>query len=103
MAYPGEHLSFGPEYLIPKPFDPRLITTIAPAVAQAAMSSGIATRPIADLPAYREKLREFVYRTGVGMRAVFSAARRGRKTRIVYPDGRMSGSCARRRRFSMKA
>jgi malate dehydrogenase (oxaloacetate-decarboxylating)(NADP+) len=64
MAYPGEHLSFGPEYLIPKPFDPRLITTIAPAVAQAAMSSGIATRPIADLPAYREKLREFVYRTG---------------------------------------
>jgi len=87
MAYPGEHLSFGPEYLIPKPFDPRLITTIAPAVAQAAMSSGIATRPIADLPAYREKLREFVYRTGVGMRAVFSAARRGRKTRIVYPDG----------------
>ncbi|HPU79911.1 NADP-dependent malic enzyme [Accumulibacter sp.] len=87
MAYPGEHLSFGPEYLIPKPFDPRLITTIAPAVAQAAMSSGIATRPIADLTAYREKLREFVYRTGVGMRAVFSAARRGRKTRIVYPDG----------------
>jgi malate dehydrogenase (oxaloacetate-decarboxylating)(NADP+) len=87
MAYPGEHLSFGPEYLIPKPFDPRLITTIAPAVAQAAMSSGIATRPITDLPAYREKLREFVYRTGVGMRAVFSAAKRGRKTHIVYPDG----------------
>jgi malate dehydrogenase (oxaloacetate-decarboxylating)(NADP+) len=102
MAYPGEHLSFGPEYLIPKPFDPRLITTIAPAVAQAAMSSGIATRPIADLPAYREKLREFVYRTGVGMRAVFSAARRGRKTRIVYPDGEDERILRARRRFSMK-
>jgi malate dehydrogenase (oxaloacetate-decarboxylating)(NADP+) len=87
MAYPGEQLSFGPDYLIPKPFDPRLITTIAPAVAEAAMSSGVATRPIANLKAYREKLREFVYRTGVGMRAVFSAAKRGRRTRIVYPDG----------------
>jgi malate dehydrogenase (oxaloacetate-decarboxylating)(NADP+) len=87
MAYPGEELAFGPEYLIPKPFDPRLITTIAPAVAQAAMSSGVATRPLTDLAAYREKLRDFVYRTGVGMRAVFSAAKRGRKTRIVYPDG----------------
>jgi malate dehydrogenase (oxaloacetate-decarboxylating)(NADP+) len=87
MAYPGEELTFGPDYLIPKPFDPRLITTIAPAVAEAAMTSGIATRPIADLEAYREKLRDFVYRTGVGMRAVFSAAKRGRRTRIVYPDG----------------
>ena len=87
MAYPGEELSFGPEYLIPKPFDPRLITIIAPAVAQAAMDSGIATRPIADMAAYREKLKEFVYQTGVGMRAVFSAAKRGRRTRIVYPDG----------------
>lgn len=87
MAYPGQVLSFGPEYLIPKPFDPRLITTIAPAVAEAAMSSGVATRPIADMTAYREKLREFVYQTGVGMRAVFSAAKRGRRTRIVYPDG----------------
>ncbi|HPT49153.1 MAG TPA: NADP-dependent malic enzyme [Accumulibacter sp.] len=87
MAYPGQELSFGPEYLIPKPFDPRLITTVAPAVAEAAMSSGVATRPIADMAAYKEKLREFVYQTGVGMRAVFSAAKRGRKTRIVYPDG----------------
>ena len=87
MAYPGQELSFGPEYLIPKPFDPRLITTIAPAVAQAAMASGVATRPITNLAAYRDKLRDFVYRTGVGMRAVFSAAKRGRKTRIVYPDG----------------
>ena len=87
MAYPGQELSFGPEYLIPKPFDPRLITTIAPAVAQAAMASGVATRPITNLAAYRDKLRDFVYRTGVGMRAIFSAAKRGRKTRIVYPDG----------------
>ncbi len=87
MAYPGQDLSFGPEYLIPKPFDPRLITTIAPAVAEAAMRSGVASRPLTNLNAYREKLREFVYRAGVGMRAVFSAARRGRKTRIVYPDG----------------
>jgi malate dehydrogenase (oxaloacetate-decarboxylating)(NADP+) len=87
MAYPGEELTFGPDYLIPKPFDPRLITTIAPAVAEAAMSSGVATRPIANLKAYREKLRDFVYRTGVGMRAVFSAAKRGRRTHIVYPDG----------------
>ncbi|HMW17757.1 MAG TPA: NADP-dependent malic enzyme [Accumulibacter sp.] len=87
MAYPGQHLSFGPDYLIPKPFDPRLITTIAPAVAEAAMASGVATRPITDMVAYKEKLREFVYQTGVGMRAVFSAAKRGRRTRIVYPDG----------------
>ncbi|EXI67845.1 MAG: NADP-dependent malic enzyme [Candidatus Accumulibacter adjunctus] len=87
MAYPGEQLSFGRDYLIPKPFDPRLITTIAPAVAQAAMTTGLASRPIADFAAYREKLREFVYQTGVGMRAIFSAAKRGRKTRIVYPDG----------------
>jgi malate dehydrogenase (oxaloacetate-decarboxylating)(NADP+) len=87
MAYPGQELVFGPEYLIPKPFDPRLITIIAPAVAQAAMNSGVATRPITDMAAYREKLREFVYRTGVGMRAVFSAAKRSSETRIVYPDG----------------
>ena len=87
MAYPGQELVFGRDYLIPKPFDPRLITVIAPAVAQAAMSSGVATRPIADLDAYREKLREFVYQSGVGMRAVFSAAKRSRETRIVYCDG----------------
>ncbi|HCZ13845.1 MAG TPA: NADP-dependent malic enzyme, partial [Candidatus Accumulibacter sp.] len=74
-------------YLIPKPFDRRLITTIAPAVAEAAMRSGIATRPIADLNAYRQKLREFVYQTGFGMRAVFSAAKGVRETRIVYCDG----------------
>ena len=87
MAYAGQELAFGADYLIPKPFDPRLITTIAPAVAEAAMRSGVATRPIADLDAYREKLREFVYQTGFGMRAVFSAAKRVRETRIVYCDG----------------
>ena len=87
MAYPGQELSFGPEYLIPKPFDPRLITIIAPAVAQAAMDSGVATRPIADMAAYKEKLKEFIYQTGVGMRAVFTAAKQGPATRIVYPEG----------------
>ncbi|MBE2258625.1 MAG: NADP-dependent malic enzyme [Candidatus Accumulibacter sp.] len=87
MAYADQELAFGPDYLIPKPFDPRLITTIAPAVAEAAMRSGVATRPIADLDAYREKLRDFVYQGGVGMRAVFSAAKRVRETRIVYSDG----------------
>ncbi|MFZ2854376.1 MAG: NADP-dependent malic enzyme [Rhodocyclaceae bacterium] len=87
MAYPGQQLGFGPEYLIPKPFDPRLITIIAPAVAQAAMDSGVATRPIADMAAYKEKLKEFIYQTGVGMRAVFTAAKQGPATRIVYPDG----------------
>jgi malate dehydrogenase (oxaloacetate-decarboxylating)(NADP+) len=86
-AYPGQELSFGPEYLISKPFDPRLILIIAPAVAQAAMDSGVAKRPITDMAAYREKLKGFIYRTGVGMRSVFFAARQGKPTRIVYPDG----------------
>jgi malate dehydrogenase (oxaloacetate-decarboxylating)(NADP+) len=87
MAYPGQQLSFGAEYLIPKPFDPRLILVIAPAVAQAAMDSGVARRPISDMAAYKEKLKGFIYRTGVGMRSVFYAARSGKPTRIVYPDG----------------
>ena len=87
MAYPGQDLGFGPEYLIPKPFDPRLILVIAPAVAQAAMDSGVARRPIADMDAYRESLKGFIYRTGVGMRSVFYAAKQGKPTRIVYPDG----------------
>ena len=60
-VYGEENLSFGPEYLIPKPFDPRLITRIAPAVAQAAMDSGVAERPIADMDAYREQLSQFIY------------------------------------------
>ena len=86
-AYPGQELSFGPEYLIPKPFDPRLILVIAPAVAKAAAESGVARRPIADMPAYIEKLKGFIYRTGVGMRAVFDAARTGKPKRIVFADG----------------
>ncbi len=80
-------LTFGPEYLIPKPFDPRLIVKIAPAVAQAAIDSGVATRPITDMAAYRDKLTGFIYRTGVGMRAVFYAANQGKRKRIVYPEG----------------
>ena len=87
MAYPGHELSFGPEYLIPKPFDPRLIVKIAPAVAQAAMDSGVATRPITDFAAYRAKLSEFVYHTGVGMRAIFVAARQAVGKRIIYSEG----------------
>ena len=87
MAYPGQELAFGPEYLIPKAFDPRLILVIAPAVAQAAMDSGVAKRPITDMAAYKEKLKGFIYRTGMGMRSVFYAARTGKPTRIVYPDG----------------
>jgi malate dehydrogenase (oxaloacetate-decarboxylating)(NADP+) len=87
MAYPGQELSFGPEYLIPKPFDPRLITTIAPAVAKAAEESGVATRPITDMAAYKDKLKEFIYHTGVGMRAVFSAAKQGVPKRIIYTEG----------------
>ncbi|MBS1190856.1 MAG: NADP-dependent malic enzyme [Rhodocyclaceae bacterium] len=87
MAYPGHDLSFGPEYLIPKPFDPRLIVRIAPAVAQAAMDSGVAARPITDFNAYRAKLSEFVYHTGVGMRAIFTAARQAEGKRIIYAEG----------------
>ena len=87
MAYPGEELSFGPEYLIPKPFDPRLIVKIAPAVAKAAMDSGVATRPITDFDAYRRKLSEFVYHTGVGMRSIFTAARQAKGKRVIFAEG----------------
>ncbi len=87
MAYPGHDLSFGPEYLIPKPFDPRLIVRIAPAVARAAIASGVATRPITDWHAYTAKLSEFVYHTGVGMRAIFQAARHAKGKRIIYAEG----------------
>ena len=87
MAYPGHELSFGPEYLIPKPFDPRLIVKIAPAVARAAIASGVATRPISDWNAYKARLSEFVYHTGVGMRAIFQAARQARGKRIIYAEG----------------
>ena len=85
-AYGGQELSFGPEYLIPRPFDPRLIAKIAPAVAQAAMESGVATRPIADLDAYRESLAQFVYHSGLIMKPLFGAAKRAPR-RIVYAEG----------------
>ena len=85
-AYEGHSLEFGPEYLIPKPFDPRLIIKIAPAVAQAAMDSGVATRPIQDMDAYREQLGATVYRTGMVMRPVFAAAKQ-KGARIVFAEG----------------
>ncbi|RTL47310.1 MAG: NADP-dependent malic enzyme [Rhodocyclaceae bacterium] len=85
-AYGNEELKFGPEYLIPKPFDPRLILVVAPAVAQAAMDSGVAERPLADINAYREQLSEFVYHSGLAMKPVFNAARK-RPARIVFSEG----------------
>jgi malate dehydrogenase (oxaloacetate-decarboxylating)(NADP+) len=85
-AYSQEDLRFGPEYLIPKPFDPRLIVQIAPAVAQAAMDSGVATRPIPDMASYREQLGNFVYQSGLIMKPVFTAAKRLDK-RVVYAEG----------------
>ena len=85
-AYQIEDLHFGPEYLIPKPFDPRLIVQIAPAVARAAMESGVATRPIADFAAYRQSLQQIVYHSGSLMKPIFEAAKRSPK-RIVYAEG----------------
>ncbi|PIJ51569.1 NADP-dependent malic enzyme [Erwinia sp. OLTSP20] len=85
-AYVDQDLSFGPDYLIPKPFDPRLIVQIAPAVAQAAMDSGVATRPLSDMNAYREKLAEFVYTTNLFMKPIFSQARKDPK-RVVLAEG----------------
>ncbi|WP_269631960.1 NADP-dependent malic enzyme [Pelomonas sp. BJYL3] len=89
-AYAGQELAFGPEYLIPKPFDARLILRIAPAVAEAAAASGVATRPIADLAAYREQLSRFVYQTGMFMRPVFAAAKaeyQEGQARVIYAEG----------------
>ncbi len=85
-AYAGQELAFGPEYLIPKPFDARLILRIAPAVAAAAAADGVATRPVADLDAYRQSLERFVYQTGMFMRPVFTAAK-AEKARIIYAEG----------------
>ena len=85
-AYGGQPAPFGPENIIPKPFDPRLITEIAPAVARAAMDSGVATRPIADFDAYRQKLTGFVFRSGLVMKPIFDAARRA-PARLVYAEG----------------
>ncbi|HTP46734.1 MAG TPA: NADP-dependent malic enzyme [Casimicrobiaceae bacterium] len=85
-AYGSDDAKFGPEYLIPRPFDPRLIINIAPAVAKAAMDSGVATRPIADFDAYHQRLLQFVYHTGLLMKPIFQAAKKLPK-RIVYAEG----------------
>ena len=85
-AYGGAAPVFGPDYIIPKPFDPRLILQISPAVAKAAMDSGVASRPIADLDAYRHELERFVFRSGELMHPVFEAARAA-PARIVYAEG----------------
>jgi len=86
-AYGAEGTAFGPEYLIPKPFDPRLIVKIAPAVARAAMESGVATRPIADFDAYHTQLERFVWHSGNFMKPIFDTARRGPNHRIAYAEG----------------
>ena len=88
-AYAGQELTFGPEYLIPKPFDARLILRIAPAVAQAAADSGVATRPITDMEAYRESLTRYVYQTGMLMRPIFNTAKAlpEDKKRVAFADG----------------
>jgi malate dehydrogenase (oxaloacetate-decarboxylating)(NADP+) len=86
-AYAGEKLAFGPEYLIPKPFDPRLMIKIAPAVAKAAFESGVAQRPIADMDAYRDRLQSFVYASGTTMKPIFTAAKRALKRRVAYSEG----------------
>ena len=85
-AYGGDIPTFGPEYLIPRPFDPRLLVMLAPAVAKAAMESGVAARPIADMDAYEEKLSQYIYRTGLLMKPVYDRARADRK-RVVYAEG----------------
>jgi malate dehydrogenase (oxaloacetate-decarboxylating)(NADP+) len=86
LAYGIETISFGPEYIIPRPFDPRLIARVAPAVAKAAMESGVATRPIADLAAYEQSLTQFVYQSGIIMKPLFTAAKASPR-RVVYAEG----------------
>ena len=86
QAYGASGLRFGRDYLIPTPFDPRLIEVVAPAVAQAAMDSGVAMRPIKDMPAYRQKLSQFVYQSGSSMQPLFAAAKLAPK-RVVYAEG----------------
>jgi len=86
-AYGEQNLRFGPEYLIPKPFDPRLIGKIAPAVAKAAMESGVATRPITDFDAYNNQLLQIVYHSGFFMKPIFAAAKEGARRRIAFAEG----------------
>jgi malate dehydrogenase (oxaloacetate-decarboxylating)(NADP+) len=105
-AYGGVAPMFGAQYIIPKPFDPRLILQIAPAVARAAMDSGVATRPIADFDAYRAELELFVYRSGQLMRPVFERARKATKASTSawpMPRARTSACCAPSRPCSTKA
>ena len=86
-AYAGEQLMFGPEYLIPKPFDPRLMMKIAPAVAKAAADSGVALRPIADMDAYRDRLQSFVLASGTIMKPIYAAAKLAQTKRVAYAEG----------------
>ncbi|MGE0152491.1 MAG: NADP-dependent malic enzyme [Reyranellaceae bacterium] len=86
LAYGTGPTTFGRDYIIPRPFDPRLLVQLAPAVAKAAMDSGVASRPIADFPAYRQKLSEFVFRSGLAMKPVFERARTAPK-RVIYAEG----------------
>jgi len=86
-AYSGETPIFGPDYLIPSPFDQRLILRIAPAVAKAAMDSGVASRPIEDMDGYRDRLNRFVFRSGLVMKPIISAAQTGATQRVIYADG----------------
>ncbi|WP_048441304.1 NADP-dependent malic enzyme [Caenimonas sp. SL110] len=86
-AYAGQQLAFGPEYLIPKPFDPRLMMKIAPAVAKAAADSGVALRPIQDMDAYRERLQSFVYASGTAMKPIFAMAKAAAKKRVAFCEG----------------
>ncbi|MDO8376768.1 MAG: NADP-dependent malic enzyme [Aquabacterium sp.] len=86
-AYAGTTLVFGPEYLIPKPFDPRLMMKIAPAVARAAAESGVAARPVTDFNAYEEKLQSFVYASGNAMKPIFSQAKRAKRKNVAFAEG----------------
>src|SRR5206468_9018022 len=86
-AYAGVNLSFGPEYLIPKPFDPRLMMKIAPAVAKAAADSGVALRPVQDMDAYREKLQSFVYASGTTMKPIFALAKSAPRKKVAFSEG----------------
>lgn len=86
-AYAGQKLAFGRDYLIPKPFDPRLMMKIAPAVAQAAVDSGVAQRPVQDMDAYRERLQSFVYASGTTMKPIFTAAKAAQKKRVAFCEG----------------
>ena len=105
-AYGGQMPTFGPEYLIPQPFDPRLLVQLAPAVARAAMESGVATRPIEDLRAYHEKLNAFVFRTTLLMKPVFERAKadpQARRLRRGRRGNRAARGAERRRRRHRQA